>query len=110
MPEPSSDARPRSWSSGPSGAVGASMSTEGAPSWTGKGPTVVAAVRPTRSVALPVADVPSSSIVAGPEQLAIPEPASAHTKSTVTGPLYQPFWLGAVRAEPVTTGSDWSAM
>src|SRR5882672_1128083 len=58
--------------------------------------TLVEAVLPAPSTAVPVTTwpAPSAETTTGPVQLAMPEMASEHVKVTVTSVLFQPAGLG----------------
>ena len=71
--------------------------------------TVVVALLPALSTAVPVAlFAPWAARVASGWQLATPLTASAQSKCTVTGALYQPAAFGLVVALPVMVGADLS--
>src|SRR5262245_61605979 len=68
--------------------------------------TVVPALLPATSVAVPLTDWPAPSplSVVGPETPARPERASLALKLTVTGPLFQPKPLAAGARAPLIDG------
>lgn len=61
---------------------------------------------PALSTAVPVSlwPAPSPVKVVGPEQLAIPEPVSSHSKLTVTPVLFQPLALASGVRDPTIVG------
>src|SRR5207249_6525722 len=68
--------------------------------------TVVLALLPALSVAVPLDDWPlPSASVASAAQLWIPESVSAQLKCTVASPLYQPAAAGEVVAAPPLVGA-----
>jgi hypothetical protein len=68
--------------------------------------TVVVAVLPATSVAVPVKDWPAPSVETGTdgEQLATPEPESAQAKETVTLLVFHPLAFGAGEIVPTIVG------
>src|SRR5437870_2216167 len=79
------------------------------------GPTVVVAVLPATSVAVPVTDwfAPSVLRVLSAEQpprVAMAVSVSEQVNRTVTGPLYQPLAFGLVVAAPVMLGARLSTL
>jgi hypothetical protein len=69
--------------------------------------TVVLAVFPALSVAVPLADCPAPSLesVCGAAHDVMPEVGSSHVNETVTSVLFQAFPLGAGDADPLIVGA-----